>query len=73
MHLNAELRGHPHRPPDELLRWHLRQTVLANMRGAGEPLFDAYYGHNVDALRVVSDGPRPVEHIEFELFSRLGE
>ncbi|KAK9352423.1 hypothetical protein V1523DRAFT_249606 [Lipomyces doorenjongii] len=23
---------------DELLRWHFRQAVLANMRGAGEPL-----------------------------------
>ncbi|KGQ01324.1 hypothetical protein PAAG_12004 [Paracoccidioides lutzii Pb01] len=24
---------------DELLRWHFRQSVLANMRGAGEPIF----------------------------------
>ncbi|KAK9327312.1 hypothetical protein V1520DRAFT_372136 [Lipomyces starkeyi] len=25
---------------DELLRWHFRQAVLANMRGAGEPIFE---------------------------------
>lgn len=25
---------------DQLLRWHFRQAVLANMRGAGEPVFE---------------------------------
>jgi len=25
---------------DEFLRWHFRQSVLANMRGAGEPVFE---------------------------------
>ena len=27
--------NHPARPADELLRWHFRQAVLANMRAAG--------------------------------------
>ncbi|EQL34975.1 hypothetical protein BDBG_09369 [Blastomyces gilchristii SLH14081] len=26
---------------DELLRWHFRQSVLANMHGAGEPIFES--------------------------------
>ncbi|KAF8434904.1 hypothetical protein BGX38DRAFT_1218585 [Terfezia claveryi] len=30
----------PHRVSDEVLRWHFRQNVLANMRGAGEPVFE---------------------------------
>ncbi|KAI5805559.1 hypothetical protein DFH27DRAFT_600048 [Peziza echinospora] len=30
----------PHRVSDQLLRWHFRQCVLANMRGAGEPIFE---------------------------------
>ncbi|KAF8416262.1 hypothetical protein EV426DRAFT_627516 [Tirmania nivea] len=28
------------RPVDQLLRWHFRQAILANMRGAGEPVFE---------------------------------
>ncbi|RPA88718.1 hypothetical protein L873DRAFT_1724962, partial [Choiromyces venosus 120613-1] len=27
------------RPVDELLRWHFRQAVIVNMKGAGEPSF----------------------------------
>ena len=30
----------PHRVSDVLLRWHFRQAVLANMKGAGEPVFE---------------------------------
>ena len=29
-----------HSVSDELLRWNFRQSVLANMRGAGEPVFE---------------------------------
>jgi len=32
--------GNPHRVSDFLLRWHFRQSVLANMRGAGGPIMD---------------------------------
>lgn len=32
--------GDPHCVSDLLLRWHFRQSVLANMRGAGEPVFE---------------------------------
>ncbi|KAG0138343.1 hypothetical protein HOY82DRAFT_637021 [Tuber indicum] len=30
----------PRRVSDELLRWHFHQSVLANLRGAGEPIFE---------------------------------
>ena len=30
----------PHRVSDELIRWHCKQYVFANMRGAGEPIFE---------------------------------
>lgn len=28
------------RVSDEILRWHFRQAVLANMKGAGDPVFE---------------------------------
>lgn len=28
------------RPADQLLRWHFRQAMLTNMKGAGEPVFE---------------------------------
>jgi len=36
-HLDQQFLDKPDRPVDQLLRWHFRQAVLANMRGAGEP------------------------------------
>ena len=39
-HLDKTFLEDPQRPLDQLLRWHFRQAVLANMRGQGEPLFD---------------------------------
>ena len=38
--LNKTFLEDPERPVDELLRWHFRQAVLANVRGQGEPYFD---------------------------------
>ncbi|PUU82980.1 hypothetical protein B9Z19DRAFT_1149666 [Tuber borchii] len=40
-HLDKTVLGNPERPVDQLLRWHFRQTVLANVRAEGEPCFDA--------------------------------
>ena len=39
-HLDQTFLSNPHRPPDELLRWHFRQAVLANVKGTGEPWLD---------------------------------
>ena len=40
-HLDQEFLDDPLRPPDELLRWHFRQAVIANMKGLGEPLLES--------------------------------
>lgn len=47
---HLEFGGDERRPADQLLRWHFRQTVLANTKGVGEPHFfkfdflPAWYG-----------------------------
>ena len=55
---------------DELLRWQFRQTVLANMRGAGEPVFEVGFSGG-DMMGEIMNGPKAAERMEFELFSRL--
>ena len=40
-HLDKAFLEDPKRPVDELLRWHFRQAVLANVRGQGELRFDS--------------------------------
>jgi hypothetical protein len=40
----------PHRVSDQLLRLHFRQSVLANMRGAGEPVFEHDFPPGTDML-----------------------
>ena len=36
-HLHQDFLDYPDRPPDQLIRWHFRQAVLANIKGVGEP------------------------------------
>ena len=36
------------RPLDQFLRWHHRQTVLANVRKQGEPLFECHFPPDPD-------------------------
>lgn len=35
---------------DQLLRWHSRQYVFANMRGAGEPIFETDFLPGADMV-----------------------
>ncbi|KAK9364946.1 hypothetical protein V1509DRAFT_586279 [Lipomyces kononenkoae] len=56
---------------DELLRWHFRQAVLANMRGAGEPIFETDFPPGSDMLGEIISGPEAAKRMEAELFSRL--
>ncbi|KAK9234982.1 hypothetical protein V1525DRAFT_349180 [Lipomyces kononenkoae] len=56
---------------DELLRWHFRQAVLANMRGAGEPLFEMDFPPGTDMMGEILSGPEPGKRMEAELFSRF--
>lgn len=61
----------PNRVSDELLRWHFRQSVLANMKGAGEPLFECDFPPGTDMIGTILEGPCPAEHMEMQLFARL--
>jgi hypothetical protein len=70
-HLDQEYLNNPQRPVDQLLRWHFRQAVLANMRGAGEPIFEHDFPPGSDIVGDILSGPKAAERMEFELFSRL--
>ena len=70
-HLDQTFLNHPQRPVDELLRWHFRQAVLANMKGAGEPIFEHDFPPGSDIVGDILRGPRAAERMEFELFGRL--
>ena len=59
------------RPAEQLLRWHFRQAVFANMRGVGEPVFEYDFPPGSDMVGDIMAGPRAAERMEFELFGRL--
>ena len=71
-YLDGRFLNDPQRPPDQLLRLHFRQAVLANMRGAGEPLFEHDFPPGSDLVGNILHGPKAAERMEFELFNRLG-
>lgn len=70
-HLDQMFLDEPDRPVDPLLRWHFRQAVLANMRGAGEPIFEHDFPPGSDILGEIASGPMGGKRMEFELWSRL--
>ena len=63
----------PHRVSDHILRWHFRQSVLANVRGAGEPLFEDDFPPATDIMREIEKGPLSEERFELELSSEIEE
>jgi hypothetical protein len=63
--------NNPDRVADDLLRWHFRQSVLANMKEAGEPIFEHDFPPGTDMVKEILQGPFPAERMELELFSRL--
>ncbi|RPB22709.1 hypothetical protein L211DRAFT_862611 [Terfezia boudieri ATCC MYA-4762] len=63
-------RNDPHRVSDELLRWHFRQCVFANMRGAGEPIFEHDFSSG-DMIGVISREKYGKERLEMEVAARL--
>jgi hypothetical protein len=71
--LDEEFINHPHRAVDEVLRWHFRQAVLANMKGAGEPMFEHDMPPGSDIMGDIITGPKAAERMQFELFMRLEE
>lgn len=56
---------------DQLLHWHFRQAVLANMRGAGELVFECDFLPGSDMMGEIMESPKAGERMKFELFSRL--
>ncbi|KAF8418983.1 HNH endonuclease-domain-containing protein, partial [Tirmania nivea] len=62
--------NNPHSVSDELLRWHFRQSVLANMRGAGEPIFEHDFTGE-DMIKVISGERYGNERLEMEVEARL--
>ena len=69
--LDQTLLNDPQRPRYELLKWHFRQAVLINMRGAGEPVFEHDFPPGSDIMGTILEGPKAAERMEFELFSRV--
>jgi hypothetical protein len=69
--IDQDLLSHPERPVDQVLRWHFRQAVLANMCGAGEPMLEHDFPPGADMIQEIISGPRAAEVIEAHLFNRL--
>jgi hypothetical protein len=69
--LNQSFLDNPLRPVDQLLRWHFRQAVLTNVKGAGEPCFEHDFPPGTDMMGEIMSGPKAGERMEFELFSRF--
>ncbi|KAG0633403.1 hypothetical protein HOY80DRAFT_991779 [Tuber brumale] len=63
----------PRSVSDELLRWHFRQSVLANVRGAGEPIFEHDFPPGTDMMGEILAGPYARERFELEIAARLEE
>ncbi|KAI5291425.1 U3 small nucleolar RNA-associated protein [Ascosphaera aggregata] len=61
----------PNRVSKEILRWHFRQSVLANMRGVGEPTFDTDFPPGSDRLGAMRNGPYGKERLEKALEGRM--
>jgi len=61
----------PHRVSDELLRWHFHQSILANVRGAGEPIFEHDFPPGHDMVGEILAGPYGQERFRLEIARRL--
>ncbi|KAG0138778.1 hypothetical protein HOY82DRAFT_544825 [Tuber indicum] len=61
----------PHCVSHQLLRWHFRHSVLANVRGLGEPIFEHDFPPGTDMVGEILVGPKGKERFELEISSRL--
>jgi hypothetical protein len=71
-YIDPLLLSNPQQPVDQLLRWHFRQSVLANMRGSGEPILEHDFPPGSDVMGEILGAPKATEMMEAELFGRLG-
>ncbi|PUU82889.1 hypothetical protein B9Z19DRAFT_1040158 [Tuber borchii] len=60
----------PHHVSDQALRWHYRQSVLANVRRGGEPIFEHDFPLETDEIHA---SPYGQERFELEMAFRLRE
>ena len=63
--------GDPHCVSDQLLRWHFRQSILANVRAAREPIFEHDFPQGHDIAGEILAGPYGQERFNLEITSRL--
>ncbi|KAG0633966.1 hypothetical protein HOY80DRAFT_895699 [Tuber brumale] len=71
-HLDQTFLNNPLRPIDQILRWHFRQAVLVNMRGAaGKSSYETGFPPGLDMMAETIEGAKAEERMEFELFSRF--
>jgi len=70
-HLDQTFLDNPHRPVDQVLRWHFRQAVLVNMRGVGEACFETDFPPGSDMIGEIMRSAKAAERMEFELFTRF--
>ena len=63
----------PNHVSEEVLRWHFRQSVLANMRGGGEPIFETDFPPGTDMMATMRAEPYSKERFEMEIASRLSK
>jgi hypothetical protein len=61
----------PNRVLDDVLRWHFRQSILANMRGVGEPVFETDFPSGSDMMATLRGERYGKERFEIELETRL--
>jgi len=63
----------PHCVSKEILTWHFRQSVLANIRGAGEPIFEYDSPSGTDIEGEVLAGPYAQDGFDLEIAKGLVE
>jgi len=63
--------GDPHCVSDQLLRWHFRQSILANVRAAGGPIFEHDFPQGHDIAGEILADPYGQERFNLEITSRL--
>lgn len=63
--------GDPNAVADSILQWHYRQSILANVRGGGEPVFEHDFPPGTDMIGEILQGPYAKERLELEVAARL--
>ncbi|KAI9781116.1 MAG: hypothetical protein M1816_002474 [Peltula sp. TS41687] len=67
LHPSCRIPDDPRRVSDELLRWHFRQAVLFNVKGAGERIWEFDFPPGTDMIGEIMSGPDGPERMELEL------